>query len=141
MLKDDFEGFSTLFSATIIYYGNLVEEIIKGDLPLFSARYRHVDRYSTIWSTIYGCAHLDDLGTRKIWVYVLNVCFLESVGISCIESIYRLTNKNLDILFLKENKKFFSILIVLLFIVETKYTLLICQQELYQFSLARMLKL
>jgi hypothetical protein len=41
-------GISRENSGTIIYYGNLVEEIIKDGLPLFSARYRHIDRYSTM---------------------------------------------------------------------------------------------
>ncbi len=33
-------GMSLDNSATIIYYGNLVEEIIKDGLPLFSTRYK-----------------------------------------------------------------------------------------------------
>ena len=39
-------GISHENNTTIVFYGNLVEETIKDGLPLFSARYRYVDRNS-----------------------------------------------------------------------------------------------
>jgi hypothetical protein len=43
-VNTNIEGRALELTEPIVFYGNLVEEVIKDGLPLFTARYVHVDR-------------------------------------------------------------------------------------------------